>query len=127
MTSAEVSIDRYLDLIIVSFSQLFDYLTVNCWQQSETLEESFAGFVLEWDESEVHTIRNYEDSMKNLINELNADNMENAFKHYIDVCGNIVSHKQNQMLLQMLEFAIHNNLIPGKYAISSYCVWVVFH
>ncbi|CAG2102015.1 unnamed protein product [Medioppia subpectinata] len=99
MSSTEVIVTRYLDLII----------------QSETLEESFAGFVLSWDQNEIHTIKTYEDSMKTLIHELNStDKLEIGVKHYIDVTANIVSHKQNQTLLQMLEFAVNNNLIPGK-------------
>ena len=72
--------------------------------------------MLSWDQNEIHTIKTYEESMKNLIVELSSsDKIEVGVKHYIDVCANIVSQKQSQTLLQMLEFAVNNNLIPGKY------------
>ncbi|XP_054154034.1 mediator of RNA polymerase II transcription subunit 23-like [Oppia nitens] len=99
MATTEAIVNQCLDLII----------------QSETLEESFAGFVLQWDESEVHTIKTYEESMRSLVQQLTAtDKLEVGLRQYIDICGNIVSHKQNETLLQMLEFAVTNNLIPAK-------------
>ncbi|KAI1287629.1 Mediator of RNA polymerase II transcription subunit 23 [Halotydeus destructor] len=83
--------------------------------RTETIEQTFVGFIIPSKENDDFKIDNYMDQFTELIKkstELEA--LDQMIKQYVAFTGGLFGQKQVDMLLNVLELAIQRNLLTAK-------------
>lgn len=80
----------------------------------EDLEETFAGYLVEWAEDQLFKRNKYEDKFKVMIERLGSpENIESGIKDYIAFISTLHGQRKT-VFLDMLEYAVKQNLVSSK-------------
>lgn len=116
MTTIEESTNNFLDLILVGNPIPSLRLTTRlCKQRTETLEETFAGFIIESKENEQHKSEVYQMEFKALVTGLNTpENVDSFLRQYVNFAGIMKGERQMSALMSILEYGVQNSLLSAK-------------
>ena len=98
----------------VALSFAIKYSTLFFPQHTETIEETFVGFIIPSQESDDYKVANYMEELQKLVDGASPENKDSLIKMYVEFTGNLLGKKQIDMLLNILEIAVQRNVFTAK-------------